>query len=114
MKTIYLSGISVYSLGNIKGDLTSVICSSDGEKYFDNDYDELTFLINYPVNNPLQVKIENISCIADILVPIARAYKNKIYKYPEKYGVWGHDISDLYFEGIVINDDGTGEIMVGS
>lgn len=30
---------------------------------------------------------------------------NQIYRYPVKYGIWGHDIEDLYFEGISVDHD---------
>jgi hypothetical protein len=30
------------------------------------------------------------------------------------YGIWGHDIGDLVLEGVIDNDDGTFDLLIGS
>lgn len=47
-----------------------------------------------------------------VLWSLARAYE-LIYAEHEKYGVWGHSIRDLCFEGIAFQDDRV-YVMVGS
>lgn len=108
--------IHVKSLADIKGNVTNVINGTDGKRFLNKEYIDLVFKIDYPLDpkKPLEVIIPKAKSIADILVPIARAYKTIIYKYPETYGVWGHCIEDLYFEGIVIKDDNTTELHLGS
>lgn len=43
-----------------------------------------------------------IMSIGHFLWYIARVYKNIIYKNQNIYGVWGHQLSDLYFEAIIL------------
>ena len=48
---------------------------------------------------------------------VAKIYQDEVYKYPKKYGVWGHGIDDLYFEGIILRKIGKhyyGIIEMGS
>jgi hypothetical protein len=44
---------------------------------------------------------------------LAQVY-NKIYKKPEEFGVWGHDIGDLVFEGLAVYEDGKVRVDIGS
>ena len=44
---------------------------------------------------------------------ISQEYK-RIYKEWEKYGVWGHALTDLYFERVSILGNGLSEIGIGS
>jgi hypothetical protein len=44
---------------------------------------------------------------------LAQEYR-RIYVEHEKYGVWGHDIDDLQFEGFVISENGETELWIGS
>jgi hypothetical protein len=48
-----------------------------------------------------------------ILWQIARAYK-QIYKQWKKWGVWGHSLDDLYYEGLAATRDGRLNLDVGS
>lgn len=109
--------ISVSALAEIKGDVTHIINGIDGKRYLNKEYSDLVFEIDYPLETKVEVKIPKAKNIADILVPIAYVYKNVIYADAEKenkYGVWGHGIGDLYFEGIVINENGKSELFIGS
>jgi len=109
--------ISVKGLSEIQGDVTRIINGTDGKRYLDKEYSDLVFEIDYPLSTKVEVKIPKAKSIADILVPIADAYKNIIYKDADKenkYGVWGHGIQDLYFEGFTINENGVSELYIGS
>jgi hypothetical protein len=109
--------ISVKGLSEIQGDVTNIINATNGKRYLNKEYSNLIFIINYPVSTTLEVKIPKAKSIADILIPIAKAYKDIIYKDIEtenKYGVWGHSIQDLYFEKITINENGISKLSIGS
>ena len=109
--------ISVKALSEITGDVTNIINGTDGKRYLDKEYSDLVFEIDYPLSTKVEVKIPKAKTIADILVPIADVYKNTIYADADKdnkYGVWGHGISDLYFEGIVIKETQVSELFIGS
>ncbi len=96
-------------------------------------------LIDYPLNVTveLKLKVKNIKRFGSLLWKIAQAYKT-IYEEEEKttttiiiprnkrkgminrnptdgkYGIWGHDLEDLYFEEIEIYDNGVIELFIGS
>jgi hypothetical protein len=109
--------ISVKGLSEIQGDVTRIINGTDGKRYLDKEYSDLVFEIDYPLSTKVEVKIPKAKSIADILVPIADPYKNIIYidaDKENKYGVWGHGIQDLYFEGFTINENGVSELYIGS
>ena len=44
---------------------------------------------------------------------IAQEYKY-IYKNHEQFGIWGHCLGDLVFEGVKFNKNGIAEIYIGS
>lgn len=44
---------------------------------------------------------------------VAKEYE-RIYREHEKYGVWGHAMSDLGFERIIVREDGSVELFIGS
>ena len=103
-------------------------------KYFEESFNG-KFNITYPLNVIVEEKVENIYTIGELLWEIAQTYK-KIYEEElttttievgqmsenlinrnqtdGKYGIWGHDIGDLVFEGISIYDNGTVDIFIGS
>jgi len=105
--------ISVSQLANLKGDVTKVIHDINGQRYFKKTYQKLEFIIDYPLDHPKKVIVREVKSLADILIPLAKAYK-KIYKTPAVYGIYGHGIEDLFFEGIKINPTGPCELIVGS
>jgi hypothetical protein len=57
-------------------------------------------LIDYPIASPVLFTIETGSppwSLWDICCAFADQY-DRIYENPERYGVWGHDITDLWIE----------------
>ena len=115
--------IHIEDLSMVIGDLSHIIHGTDGQRYFDNGDEDsweiidlgcIKFELNYPLSTIVQLSIESPGCVADVLVPIADTYANIIYADPEKYGIDHHGIEDLVFEGLVIYDDHTGEIIIGS
>ena len=106
--------IHVGQLADIETPVNNILTSLEGKQYFSKVYDDLTFEIDYPIREKHRIKIKKVFSLADVLVPLAKEYKHVIYKDTEKYGVWGHDLGDLFFEGITINDDGTTELIMGS
>lgn len=64
---------------------------------------ELT--IDYPLDTPAIFKIKTGRAglsTAGLMSKIAKCYY-KVYKNEDKYGIWGHDLSDLHFEYISVN-----------
>src|SRR6185437_4426704 len=60
-------------------------------------------LIDYPLETPVLFTIEvgeEPWSLWDICCAFADQYA-KIYETPERYGVWGHDITDLWIEGLM-------------
>jgi len=60
-------------------------------------------LIDYPVEVPVLFQIETGQdpwSLWDICCAFADQYA-KIYEQPARHGVWGHDLADLWIEGLV-------------
>lgn len=60
-------------------------------------------LIDYPLERPCLFTInvgEEPWSLWDICCAFADQYA-RIYEQPEKYGVWGHDLTDLWIEGLL-------------
>lgn len=121
--------------------LLSVDSNEDGEKgYWSNwhNYKPETFTttIDYPLAVAVKLEIQPFTTRfpkhlgggrprVDIhpgvfLWVVAQQYK-KIYdeaeaskKGMEKYGIWGHQIEDLYFEGIDFDKKGHARLLIGS
>jgi hypothetical protein len=80
----------------------------------------LRITLTYPMEKPYVVSIggetgetgERSLWLGGVLWHVAKGYE-EVYKDPEKYGVWGHGLSDLYLEGLIIDGD-TAELLVGS
>ncbi len=114
--------ISVHALAEIQGDVTLVINAVDGKRYLDKTYKDIVFELDYPLGGLeedgtyalAEVKILKAESIADILVPIAKYYQDVVYNDPKKYGVWGHRIEDLFFEGVEISESGETRLIIGS
>lgn len=107
--------IHVGQLADILTPVDFVLTSLEGQQRLKREYENLTFEISYPLEDmKVRVLIPKAKMLGDILVPIAKTYKELIYAQPEKHGIWGHDLDDLFFEGIVIHDDETTELHMGS
>jgi len=108
--------ISVKDLSTCDGILGGVVCGMDNKgnlvRWLDKSYSSLEFTLKYPIRVHKIVKIKNPKCVADILFPIAKAYR-EIYWQADKYKVWGHSFEQLYFEKITI-DNGKAQIAIGS
>lgn len=62
-------------------------------------------IIDYPISEPTVFIIKTGKKemgLGGLLTKIDKAYQ-LIYDQPEKYGVWGHGISDLQLVGIKVN-----------
>jgi hypothetical protein len=60
-------------------------------------------MIDYPLERPCLFTInvgEEPWSVWDICCAFAEQYA-RIYEQPERYGVWGHDLSDLWIEGLL-------------
>lgn len=82
--------------------------------------------LTYPLSTYREITIEpfmrgtgkrrqGLLTVGYVLWCIAREYR-RIYSKAnrKKYGVWGHGIGDLVFEGLKIHKDGTAEVWIGS
>lgn len=135
--------VHVESLSEIDKEIASNIISGYDEqkkrivKYLLNGPVTGVCHISYPLTNPVDLPIIDANTIGDILWDISMKYR-EIYEIEEesattkttpidertglinrnrtdgKYGIWGHDLSDLYFEGLSIHEDGQIEIHIGS
>ena len=68
--------------------------------------------LRYPLSVWAKVKIQY-SSIYELIDTIKKGYK-EIYSNPDKFGIWGHYISDLVIEGIEIFKDGDISLSIGS
>lgn len=108
----------------------------DGIKWFDEPLKGKAYL-TYPLSVIAEVDIDAKS-IGQLLWQLAQAYKEiysdedksiKNFKVTQKdqrtglinrnktdgyYGIWAHDISDLYFEGLAIYKNGVIDVGIGS
>lgn len=103
-------------------------------KYFEENLNG-KFNITYPLDVIVEGEVEKVFTVGELLWKVAQIYE-KIYQEEEettkievgqmsenlinrnqtdgKYGIWGHDIGDLVFEGIVIYDNAVIEFYIGS
>ena len=97
----------------LKNDVES-ICDVDGNRLFDKEYRDLVFYLSYPLNKKIKVKIKSAKTIADILIPLSQVYESIASNNIKNYKLLNHELNDLYFEGLYIDEDGVSEVMVGS
>lgn len=103
------------------------------EHWYDFESQTLTIRIQYPLSKTVEFKVPSYKRIYTpgkqfkkrkrwerecmnpgyIMWVVAQMYK-RIYEKYEHYGVWGHVMGDLYFEGFNINWDGKTELHIGS
>lgn len=81
-------------------------------------------LLDYPLAHAVRVQIAPLANVRDrrktmhmdaqyLLWMLAHEYV-RIYRHFRKHGVWGHRLTDLYFEGMQLYGDGRLEVYVGS
>jgi hypothetical protein len=105
--------ISICEMNELKKDVDS-ICDTDGNRFFDKEYRDLVFYLSYPLNKKNKIIIKSAKTIADILIPISEVYESIASNNKKNYKLLNHELSDLYFEGLYIDEDGISEVMVGS
>jgi len=92
------------------------------------DREELSITFDYPMSFPLTITFTNIGGFTrlDLFRVIYEGYKY-IYNLEEKevgeegmlnkagiFGIWGHHIGGLFIEGVVIDDEGNVDLIMGS
>jgi hypothetical protein len=111
-------------------------CLDEDEKklihYFNKPISGKVYL-SYPLNVIVEVDIDECKTIGSLLSKIAKSYKN-IYDTEDEtqtnyqpagsllnrgetdgtFGIWGHVISDLYFERVSVYKNGLIELGIGS
>jgi hypothetical protein len=80
--------------------------------------------LSYPLSEVVEVTVppyevirkgrkrQRLTSVPYLLWQTARAYR-EVYRQWKKYGIWGHAIGDLWFEGFEIREDGV-TLMMGS
>lgn len=125
---------SVNTISSLKKDICEELLRYDNGDWFFDDKINGKAYITYPLSTIVEIEIKDVETIGELLWLIAKAYK-EIYKEEDeaykqqkeepsnlinrqksngKYGVWGHFLEELYFEGIDIYDNGTIDIQIGS
>lgn len=95
----------------------------DAPGSYDEDYEDIEFekkikgrlVIDYPIKNCVEFEVEY-ETLHDLVDEIRRAY-HYVYKDVNKnnpFGVWGHDIGDLWIEGIEIYPGNVIHLKIGS
>jgi hypothetical protein len=106
-------------MGKPIGFLKNCISVCDGKDL--DDYskiivkgDEATIVFDYPLSGKFEFKFKNKGgfTLGKIINLVSKTYE-KIYKDPQKYGIWGHEMGNLFIEGIVVNGSQV-ELWIGS
>lgn len=85
-----------------------------GDIKFDKEINGTLYLV-YPLSVVVKENIK-FNSLYSLINKIRETYQ-EVYKNREsciKYGVWGHDIYDLIIEGIILYEDNSVEVNIGS
>jgi hypothetical protein len=101
-------------------------CSED---WYMEKFGPLETIIDYPLETAVQLAIEPMTVtvkrgkhpekvsqdmrLGYFLWVVAQEYV-RIYEEAEKYGIWGHALSDLGFEGVEVYENGFVALIMGS
>lgn len=104
----------------------SSVCA---DTWFQDKFGTLRTVIDYPLSTAVHLTIEPMIVtrsgggkpaqqtremrLGYFLWVVSKEYE-RIYREHEKYGIWGHAMSDLGFEGLVVREDGTVDLIIGS
>lgn len=125
---------AVCTISSLKRNICEeLIRYGDGEWFFDKPISGKVY-ITYPLSVIVEIEVKEVETVGGLLWLIAKAYR-EIYKEEEdaykkqvkrptnslnreksngKYGIWGHFLEELIFEGVEIHDNGTIHISIGS
>lgn len=70
-------------------------------------------VLTYPIEGAATMAVKNIFTIGSLLWSVSKMYK-EVYRRHRQFGVWGHSIRDLRYEGISLYKDGTIVPEIGS
>jgi hypothetical protein len=75
--------------------------------------EDLEVTINYPLSKDYTFRVSGPLTRQQLAAEVQKHYK-KIYKNPEQWGVWGHDIGDLILHTLYVYKDGKAKVGVDS
>ena len=87
-----------------KSTIAKILHSYNGNRYFNPPIDSIAY-ITYPLGVRIALDTGLHKNVGELLWNISQVYKY-IYKNPSEYGIWGHNIEDLFFEGIKVYERG--------
>jgi len=97
---------------------TMLVLDDPDDLAYPNDlvinYPKIVIHYDYPLDIDAEFPYRNPSGFTrlSLFMCILDGYQT-IYEHPEKYGVWGHGLDDLFLEGAVVNGDQV-ELQIGS
>ena len=116
---------TVATLNEDQANLLIGIPKSGGRDVWDQWYNfeprDLMVILDYPLDKPIKVLIpaeeytrpSGLASFGMFLLAVARKYE-ELYQAPQRYGIWGHGIGDLYFEMVTVGKDGGVKLFIGS
>jgi len=103
--------------------ITRMISDTKGKTELESIDKELTTYIDYPMNKTIEVKIPLLKwknsgileqCVGHIMWQISKVYE-EIYKdHWKEVGIYGHDIGDLAFGDMIIDENNVLELCIES
>lgn len=103
--------------------VTKMISGVKGKTELEFVTDVLTTYINYPMAETIEVKIPLVKWsnslfeeqwVGHLMWQVAKVYEELYKNHWKEVGVYGHDISDLAFGNLIIDDNGVMELYMES